>query len=490
MRRGTATAAAFLTVLAAEMTAAQVRPFPIPQGSTDAPAFIGAAVPPAPVKAPAVPAHPFMAPNGRSNIHDDAYMTDTYRSAGPLGPDIEVRSTYQQAECASVTFDRRGRILTICVGVEGPRLVMMDPQTLEQLAVLPLPPRQGGSTQVFSEFAGGGYFYLDHLDRAVIPTMDRRIFVVAEARSPAGEGFEIVQRHDLSSTVPRNEGIVSVLPDWSGRLWWVSSGGLVGTIDPQNGTIRSLRLEGENIANSFAVDETGGVFIVSDHALYRFDAAPGGEPQVTWRKAYDRGERLKPGQVSRGSGTTPTLMGKRLVAITDNADPKMHVLVYRRDRRGRGGPVCRKAVFDDRQGATDNSLIGTGRSLIVENNYGYGGPTTTQGGASTTAGLARIDLNRSGRGCRIVWTSQEHVPSVVPKLSLANGLVYVYTKEPDPDDDLWYLTAISFRTGTTAWKRLAGEGLGYNNNWAPVSLGPDGTGYVGALGGLVLLRDR
>jgi hypothetical protein len=79
---------------------------------------------------------------------------------------------------------------------------------------------------------------------------------------------------------------------------------------------------------------------------------------------------------------------------------------------------------------------------------------------------------------------------VVPKLSLRNGLVYTYTKEPDPTfEDPWYLTALDFRTGETVYKRLAGRGLGFNNNYAPISIGPDGTAYVGALGGLVALRD-
>ncbi|MGH2661304.1 MAG: hypothetical protein ACRDH8_00570 [Actinomycetota bacterium] len=147
-------------------------------------------------------------------------------------------------------------------------------------------------------------------------------------------------------------------------------------------------------------------------------------------------------------------------------------------------------MFPAGEGATDNTLIGTGRSMIVENNYGYAGPATTTRGASTTPGLARVDLDRDGRGCRVVWTSEERAPSVVPKLSLETGLVYTYTKEPDPEgEDRWYLTAISFRTGRTLWERLSGKGLGYNNHYAPVSLGPDGSAYVGALGGLVLLQD-
>ena len=68
----------------------------------------------------------------------------------------------------------------------------------------------------------------------------------------------------------------------------------------------------------------------------------------------------------------------------------------------------------------------------------------------------------------------------MPKLSLANGLLYTYTK-PARDDgkDPWYLTAIDARTGKTVYKRLGGEGLGFNNNYAPITLGPDGAAYSG-----------
>ena len=129
--------------------------------------------------------------------------------------------------------------------------------------------------------------------------------------------------------------------------------------------------------------------------------------------------------------------------------------------------------------------------MVVENNYGYTGPAATENGASTTAGLERVDIKDDLSGCRIVWHSNETAFSVVPKLSLANGLVYTYTKAPDSDGiDAWYLTAIDFRKGATVYKKLAGTGLGFNNNYAPISIGPNGNAYVGALGGLVLLRDR
>ena len=63
---------------------------------------------PQPSPATLPPRHPFMAPNGRSNIHDDAYMSGAYEFPGPLGRDMERLSTFQVAECASVTFDRAG----------------------------------------------------------------------------------------------------------------------------------------------------------------------------------------------------------------------------------------------------------------------------------------------------------------------------------------------------------------------------------------------
>jgi hypothetical protein len=465
---------------------------PIPQNPSDlaaVPAFIGSPAKPRRVSAPTVPQNPFMAPNGRSNLHDDAYMTNTYLFSAPLGSQMQTLSTFQGAECASLTVDSVGRLVTVCPGLEGVRLLMLDPKTLEQVAVMELPPRKAGTGNPFTTFSGGGYFYLDQSDRAVIPTTTDQIWVIGETSGPTGPGFELQRSYDLSSFMTTEDQIISALPDWSGRIWFATTLGLVGTIDPGSGAIHIVNLA-EKIGNSFSVDATGGVFIVTDRALYRFDPAADGSPLLTWRETYANIGIVKPGQTEDGSGTTPNLMGRKYVAITDNADP-MDVVVYRRAKTISGRRlVCTVPVFGAGASSTDNSLIGTGRSIIVENNYGYTGPTATTKGASTTPGIERIDINKEGTGCNEVWYSGERAPSAVPKLSLANGLVYAYTKPPRSDEvDAWYLTALSFRTGKTVYQQLAGTGLGYNSNYAPVSIGPDGTAYVGALGGLVLLKD-
>jgi hypothetical protein len=472
--------------------AAGVPPVPIPQDPsalTAAPPYIGAPAKPSSVPSPTVPQNPFMAPNGRSNLHDDAYMTNTYLWSGPLGNSMQTLSTYQNSECASLTFDSAGRIVAVCVGLEAPRLLMFDPKTLDLLAAMPLPPRSPSTGSPFSQFSGGGYFYLDQRDRAVIPTTNDQIWVVGETSGATGPGFSLEHAYDVSAVMSSGDQIVSALPDWSGRIWFATSRGVVGTVDPAGGAVRAVNLS-EPIGNSFSVDKTGGVFMVTDRALYRFDPAADGSPSVTWREVYPNIGVVKPGQTEDGSGTTPNLMGGGYVAITDNADP-MEVVVYRRAKHVSGSRVlCTVPVFSAGSGSTDNSLIGTGRSIIVENNYGYSGPAATLNGASTAPGIERIDINREGTACTPVWHSDERAPSAVPKLSLAAGLVYAYTKPPRADGvDAWYLTALSFRTGRTVYQQLAGTGLGFNSNYAPVSLGPDNTAYVGALGGLVLLRD-
>ena len=68
-----------------------------------------------------------------------------------------------------MTFDSRGRIVTVCVSPTGATLRLIDPDSLATLASYELPPREPG-TFSFNNFSGGGYFYLDHQDRAVVST--------------------------------------------------------------------------------------------------------------------------------------------------------------------------------------------------------------------------------------------------------------------------------------------------------------------------------
>ncbi|MFJ3904830.1 hypothetical protein [Streptomyces sp. NPDC090025] len=512
-------AAVSATVLALTAPVALGDEIPLAPGHRLVDSYIGGPATAVPVPGEAPPQHPYLAPNGRSGMHADAAGSGTHPFPGPLGKAPAVDSEKIAplgGECATVTFDSGGRLVTVCGTFSGFLLKLLDPRTLDTLAEYQLPQRSStveaitrlDFEKIFKDTSGGAYFYLDDRDRVVLADSRQHVLRIAHRQKPdGGWEFAVENDWDLTPLVPHDcvswtnlfpsgvcDPVTSVMPDWQGRIWWITRLGRVGTVDPATGTLRAVRLDGEEIQNSFSVAEDG-ISIVSDHALYSFRADPDGTPRIQWRQEYDRGTGTKPGSVNQGSGTTPDLFGQRgarYVAITDNADDRMNVLVFRRgtDVAAADRLVCKVPVFGAGASTTDNSLISWGDSLIVENNYGYQNPGSLTLGRSVVGGVTRVDVRPDGSGCDTVWQSDVRSPSTVPKLSTVNGLLYFYEKRPNAlGIDAWYLTAVDFRTGKRVWQRLTGTGTAYDNNWAPITLGPDGTAYVGVFNGIVAVRD-
>ena len=160
------------------------------------------------------------------------------------------------------------------------------------------------------------------------------------------------------------------------------------------------------------------MYIVSDKRMYRLSADRTGRPHIDREMSYRNSGIPKPSQVDAGSGATPTIPPGGLVAITDNADP-MDAVVYRtatRLRHHQHRVVCQVPVFAKSASASENSLISSGRSLSVENNYGYQDPFGPHTGAITQPGFARMDINKHVNGCGLVWTNHtESAPSMGTK---------------------------------------------------------------------------
>jgi hypothetical protein len=223
--------------------------------------------------------------------------------------------------------------------------------------------------------------------------------------------------------------------------------------------------------------------------MYNFKRGGEGEIVQQWREAYDRGKAPKLGTMGHGSGTTPTLMGNDYVAITDNADGQIHVVVYAQKPRDGSQQVCMQGVFPEGKGASENSLAVVGNSLIVENNFGYFGPKNAP---NAEPGIARVKVLGDQQACQLAWENRSlSSPSAVPKVSLANGLVYVYSRDEANPDDLhaWYFTAVDVETGEVVYKQLTGVGWFFNNHYGSITISPEGAAYVGVMGGLVKIED-
>lgn len=447
------------------------------------------------------PQHPFLAPFG-SNVHNDGYMSDTYNVSGPIGGELLITQARIGGFPISLTFDSKGRIITVVMNFEtGDRnLLVVDQESLGVLATETVTEGKedsGKFTDLDIGMGGGVYFVLDNDYNAIVPTLKGKIqyYKIGQGDVPTITKGET---YDLSSIVVAPDEIISALPDWNGNLWYVTQGGLVGFVnkahpEPASDTYVQLisedpithELTNERIGNSFAVDNDGGVFVVSDHALYRF-GVEGGKLKKFWRGIYERGSEQKPGQKTQGSGTTPTLIDmkdEKFVAIADNGD-QMCLRVFRRESSSdQGEEVWTAPVFKHRNSATENSLIGIGGFLIVENNYDYGDPTATMGMQTTSRGLEMVALGPRKETPKM-WGIPLDIPSVVSKLSLANGLVYTYIKKKIG----WHFAAVYFETGKLAFEAFTGLTSLVNCQYAGLCLGPDGTAYIGVIEGIVAVK--
>ena len=428
------------------------------------------------------PQHPYLSANGNSNVHNDAYMTDTYQRKGPDRDGLSLTCLTLNRICITIAFDRAGRIMTLGTGADGKRTIyLIDSQTLEILDQYELPADEE------TGISGSGYFFVDQNDQMVVPATDQHIYQFAAV------GNQFVLQADYDLTALEDPGhIASALPDWHGNLWFITTEGLAGIVKG-TGAFEAIELqhkEGaaqvrEEIANSFAVDETGAVYVVTDFALYGLEAGENGKPEIIWREEYDRGTQQKPGQFSQGSGTTPTLISDDFVAITDNAEPRMNVLVYKRKRDTEGQRLlCKIPVFRENASATENSLIAWHNSIIVENNYGYTKPVDFIGKLSEP-GMARIDFYPDGH-YDLIWESDVVVPSLISKYSVGSNTVYTYTKESDG----WYLTGVDMDTGMKKIQtRSGGDEVKFNNHYSGIAIGPDGSAYVACAGCIMRFSD-
>ncbi len=493
----------------AAVTAVSARAAPIPYAPTVLPTYIGQAARAQPIAPPGAPQNPFMAPNPFGQVHLDPWQSDTSSLAGPLGrAPVSWSSRLAEARrhrlfrfgrffgCSTMLFDSRGRLEATCLGKGEASLVLVAPVSLKVLAYMYLP-----ETRSVSGGAGSAYFYLDNHDRAVVATTKKHVWVVAQAGTTAHPRFSKVADYDLSKvgSGPRDK-LSALAPDWRGRIWFVTHNATVGIFDeakyPAPDAVHQLALgSGEQVNNGHAMTPDAG-YVLTSRKMYRIATGADATPHVVWSAPYQTIGKVKPGQYSLGSGSSPTILDHgRYVAIADNAN-QLHVVVYRTAaalRPGQQRIVCQVPVFPPGRGATEDSLIGSGRSLIAVNTYGYKliGLWIRLRSTRSEPGVARVDINPNGNGCHLVWSNPTVENITAPKLSTKTGLIYLYARRVDPRWQfyVWYWTAVDFRTGKTVWQRLAGTGRRYDFYLPNLAIGPKGIAYEDVFDGLLALRD-
>ncbi len=502
-----------------------------PGPDTALPDYIGAPAKPHPSPNSGTPQNPLLSPNPYNLVHMDPWNSDVVNVSGPLGRNpVAFSSTLADArnnpdsimfECVFMTYTSHGHMITACFGADELSVVLLDPQTLEVYDHIELPmvlPEETGNFFDAQELNGlsASYIFFDKNEHFFISIKGNKIIVLVEGGSDASPKLVLDQEYDMTKWVSADNRILGLALDWQGRIWFYLTGffatstspgipGAVGVFDPalypNDSAVQMYQFQeqGELIRNSMAITEDGGVYVVTMKKMYRLGLDAEGKPQIVWEAGYDNAGNMKPGQYNAGSGTTPTILGEgRYVAITDNAEPDMQVVVYRTApdeelELGQNWIVCEMPVFQyAKGGALDNSLVGSRLSLIVENNYGYVYDFENMTVSESEPGFERIDIDPNGQGCTKVWVNSEIVSTTSAKLSTRTGLIYTYSRKYDDQYKVWayYWTALDFRTGKIVWEKLAGTGHEkFESHWPALYVGPDETLYVGLFGGLAAIRD-
>jgi hypothetical protein len=275
----------------------------------------------------------------------------------------------------------------------------------------------------------------------------------------------------------------------------------------------------EQIQNSFSVGPDG-VYIVTNVGLYKLffnERTRQIELDPSWKPTYKEGHlfyendrKVKPGHLNNGSGTTPTLIQDRFVAIVDNAPEQVNLNVFRQKD---GSLVSKLPLFEPGAGAVENSVVAYKDSLVVGNTYGYTDPFIEN---PTAGGIERYDYDaQKGTYVKVEgWPAVGHFDgkTATPKLSTAHGLFYVYQRDVDEDPAThndWQLTALDFRTGWPVFsikayfegdafhdnvsgivkrKTLGKDDYGrkvFNNIWGTFSFGPRNSIFIGTYRGYV-----
>jgi len=240
----------------------------------------------------------------------------------------------------------------------------------------------------------------------------------------------------------------------------VAAPGALVVLD-RNLTIRDgIALGGEKADNSIVVDERGGIYVVTSNRMIK--AVWNGKRISTdprdgaWESAYNTMSSAKAfllGAISRGSGTTPTLMGfgddpDKLVVIADADEHWTNAVAFWRDAipedfRQKPGTKSRRIADQIRIDITRRTVepspevLGYGVAFL---NSTYPKPVKPSGignafvsGVTRPAplGIQKFRWNANTHAFERAWTNAEidNTDSMVPIISATTGEMYAAHKE-------------------------------------------------------------
>lgn len=309
-----------------------------------------------------------------------------------------------------------------------------------------------GINGVYNLFDRDGYHYCVFGGSKVLKSFD--------GNEPGGP-VEIVKYVDVAAAMPADlrksvTRIIGLGMTYDGYLAAAAPGAAV--ILDRDLNVKSYVAFKEAVDNSIAVDDRNGIYVVTAQRMLKLvwtgEKLSTDEKDGAWESPYESiGDKaLELGSISRGSGTTPSLMGfgddpDRLVVIADAAEGGTNLVAFWRDAipadfKQKPGTLSRRIADQIRIDISkltiepSPNVLGYGVAVI---NGSYPDPLPSPGvpngftaGVTRPApkGVQKFTWNIKARKFEKAWTNMEVDNSdiMVPVVSAATNLIYCATK--------------------------------------------------------------
>ena len=463
------------------------------------------------------PANPFIADSPWPMSHRNPYCQASSPYPGPKSIGLTTRSSFHVGMPGLITLAISGKY------PDGKRVIWGSSSTDvfkadEALNYIKTMKKENLTiSSIFSpdEMLSGAYTLVDKDNTFYMPRFTK-IFAFGDAVAGNRYSDIIIQgvyEIPANMLVDPAEKIVGLSMTWDGMLAFATSHGLVGVVSRLFDEAYYYRFPAdEQISNSIACDENGGIYVVTSKNMYRvqwtgseltIDPAHGG-----WSAGYETGEASGV-RLGAGSGSTPTLMGTgnqdKFVVITDGQN-LMHLVFFWRDEipsdwqqiPGTKSPriAAQVPVTFGNPGATETlseqSVCVRGYGTVVVNNQlkaslDNQAISVLMSGFLPIApyGVEKFVWNPQTRTLNTAWVNKSvSMPNGIPSMSQATNLFYGVGKRLG----FWTFEALDWTTGKSVFSYPYGITPANNSAYAATEIGLNGSLLTGTLTGMVLMK--
>jgi hypothetical protein len=345
------------------------------------------------------------------------------------------------------------------------RLVTAATKGIEGLGVTLM----AGINGVYNMFDKDGFHYCVYGGTKVLKSTDDN-----KVDGPV----RVVKSVDVAAVMPPEAAkavsrIIGINMTYDGYIAAAAPGALV-VLDRDLNVKSYVAFSGEAVDNNIVIDEKNGIYVVTSRRMVKFiwngEKLSTDEKDGAWESGYEwtpDEKALAAGAISRGSGTTPTLMGfgndpDKLIVIADAAESGTNAVAFWRDGipagfRQKPGTKSRRIADQARIGISQLTIepspnvLGYGVTYI---NGSYPKPVPHPGfpngftaGVTRPAplGVEKFQWNPDTDKFEKAWTNREVDNSdiMVPVVSAATGLLYCAHKE----NGNYQYVGLDWRTG-------------------------------------------